>query len=248
MAVRLHRFIPLLCILFSCSGNTNQISFFISGGPNFSTLKNNTCVNVNEVITNAYQTHTKTNWQSFGAVGVYHLFDSLTPYKFTLGITGYLFDLGQIQGTELPFINEGIFDTLNYNFHAKSASLMVESKAMYSKYVLKPYALIGMGSSWNRFYSYHEEPTIPFLSAAPGIPFNNYSKQTFSYELGVGFEYVLWNDQQHHIQYSTSAGYQYFNLGEGELGRSLPNTFTDRLKIKNLYTQGIVCTLAVSFG
>ncbi|HHF7374185.1 outer membrane beta-barrel protein [Legionella bozemanae] len=252
MEVKLQKLVTL-CIffMFSCSGNANQISFFVSGGPNFSTLKNERLVDINESITNAYQTNTKTNWQGFWGIGANHTFEKpwFSFYQLSLGVSGYFFELGQVKGTEFPFINEGLFDTLNYNFHAKSASLMVESKVIYSKYALKPYALVGIGPGWNRFYAYHEEPTDPLLSAAPAVArFNNHTQQTFSYELGTGLEYLLWDDKQHHVQYHASVGYQYFNLDKGTLGNLPAQTSKDRLNIKNLYTQGILFTLAISIG
>ncbi|KTC92227.1 hypothetical protein [Legionella cincinnatiensis] len=251
MEVKLSKLVVPLCVfIFPSLGYANQISFFVSGGPNFSILKNKSRVEINEVITNAYQTNTKTNWQGFWAVGANHTFEKswFSFYQLSLGIAGYFFELGQVKGTEFPFINEGFFDTLNYNFHAKSSSLMVEGKAIYSKYVLKPYVLVGIGPSWNRFYTYHEKPTEPSLSAAPAVHFNNHTKETFSYELGAGLDYLLWNDTQHQLQYHASVGYQYFNLDKGALGYSLVQTSKDRLTVKNLYTQGIVFTLAVSFG
>ncbi|ARB92706.1 outer membrane beta-barrel protein [Legionella longbeachae] len=252
MEVKLIKLVVPLCVffIFPCSGDAKQISFFVSGGPHFSTLKNKPQVEVNEVITNAYQTNTKTNWQGFWGLGANHTFEKswFSFYQFSLGIAGYFFKLGQVNGTKFPFINEGLFDTLNYNFHAKSASLMVEGKAIYSKYALKPYALVGIGPSWNRLYAYREKPSDLSLSAAPSVPFKNHTKQTFSYALGAGLGYLLWDDKQHHVQYHMTAGYQYFNLGEGALGYCLAQTSKDRLTVKNLYTQGVVFTLAVSFG
>ncbi|MFT4058836.1 MAG: hypothetical protein QM652_04725 [Legionella sp.] len=252
MDVKLSKFIVFSCIflMFPCSGSTNQVSFFVSGGPNFSTLKNKRLVEINEFLTNAYQTNTQTNWQGFWAIGANHTFENpwFSFYQLSLGVSGYFFQLGQVKGTEFPFINEGLFDTLNYNFHAKSSSLMVEAKAIYSQYTLKPYALVGIGPSWNRFYAYDETPTDLSLSAAPAARFNNHTQQTFSYELGIGFQYLLWDDKQRHVQYHASAGYQYFNLDKGALSRSLAQTSQDHLKIKDLYTQGIIFTLAVSLG
>lgn len=252
MDVKLNKIVASSCIFFMCSslGNANQISIFFSGGPHLSALKNNPLVEINEVMTNAYQTKTHTNWQGFWAIGANHIFKNpLFPsYKLSLGLAGYFFQLGKVEGTEYPFINEGLFDTLHYHFQAKSASLMVEAKAVYSPYALKPYALVGIGSGWNKFYAYHENPSDSSLSAAPAMPFSNHTKQIFSYELGAGIQYLFKDDQQRHVQYYASAGYQYFNLDKGTLGRSAAQTSSDRIKVKNLYTQGILFTLAVSFG
>jgi hypothetical protein len=252
MSVSLNQFLISSGVFLICSslGNTNQISFFVSGGPNFSTLKNNHLVEINEVITNAYQTQAQTNTQGFGAVGVSHTFENLVypSYQLSLGLAGYFFQLGYVQGTEYPFINAGLFDTLHYSFQAKSNALMVEAKALYLHYALKPYALVGIGSSWNKFFAYHEKPSDPLLSASPMMPFIDHTKQIFAYELGAGLQYLLWDDQRRHVQYHASTGYQYFNLDKGALDRSLAQTSPERLKVKNLYTQGIIFTLAASFG
>ncbi|WP_058533842.1 hypothetical protein [Legionella saoudiensis] len=252
MDVSLNKLLVSSCIMLMCSssGNTSQINLFVSGGPNFSTLKNNRLVEINEVITNAYHTRAQTKTTGFWAVGASHTFESsaFPAYQLSLGLAGYFFQLGQVRGTEYPFINEGIFDTLNYGFHAKSDSLMVEAKTVYSRYGLKPYALLGIGPSWNKFSAYYEKPSNSSLSASPAVPFSDRTKQTFSYELGAGLQYLLWDDQQRHIQYHASAGYQYFNLDRGALGLSSAQTTSARLKVKNLYTQGVIFTLAVSFG
>lgn len=252
MDVSLNKLLVSSCIflILSNPGNTNQVSFFISGGPNFSTLKNNRLVEINEVITNSYHTKTQTNTQGFWAIGASHSFENsaFPSYQLSLGLAGYFFQLGHVKGTEYPFINAGLFDTLHYGFQAKSDALMVEAKALYAHYALKPYALIGIGPSWNKFSAYHEKPSDPALSASPTMPFSDHTKQTFAYELGAGFQYVLWDDQRRHIQYHASAGYQYFNLDRGALGPSLAQTSTERIRVKNLYTQGVIFTLTASFG
>lgn len=242
-------FLGLFC-LFSCLGYANQTSFFIAGGPNFSTLKNNRLVDINEFITNAYQTHMQTQPKGFWGVGVHHtLLSSRIPLaQFSLGLAGYFLDLGTVKGMELPFINEGVFDSLNYNFHVKSSSLMVEAKAAYSPHNLQPFALVGVGNSWNRFFDYHEKPTDSSLSAAPATGFQDHTQQTFAYELGAGLQYQFGRNKHNHPQYKVAAAYHYFNLGQGALGRSVAQTANKRLGIKNLYTQGIVFSFAFSFG
>ncbi|WP_298628342.1 hypothetical protein [uncultured Legionella sp.] len=252
MDVKLNKIATCSCILliYASLGNTNQINFFIAGGPGFSTLKNTRLVEINEEMTNAYNTIPHTNRQSFWAIGAHHALEhfSLPSYQLSLGLAGYFFHLGQVKGTEYPFINEGFFDTLDYSFHAKSVSLMMEAKAVFSPYALKPYALIGIGSGWNKFYAYNEKPTDPTLSAAPAMFFNNHTQQIFSYELGAGIQYLLKDDPLRHVQYYASAGYQYFNLNKGSLGPSPAQASSDRIKVKNLYTQGIIFTLALSLG
>ncbi|KTD16375.1 hypothetical protein [Legionella jordanis] len=252
MDVSFKKFLVSAFIVLTLSnfGFANQISFFASGGPNFSNLKNNRLVAIDEVLTNAYYSQNQTNTEFFGAVGASHTFENtvFSSFKLSLGVAGYFFRLGDVKGTEYPFVNEGLFDTLRYGFHARSNSLMVEAKAIYSAFALKPYALIGVGPSWNKFYDYHEEPNDSSLSASPAMPFTDRTKQTVSYELGAGLQYLLWDDQQRQVQYHASAGYQYFNLDTATLGPSAAQTSSARLKVKNLYTQAVIFTLAVSFG
>ncbi|MFJ1269328.1 hypothetical protein ACD661_12240 [Legionella lytica] len=252
MDVSLNKLLVSSCIflMFASPGNTKQISLFVSRGPNFSTLKNNRLVEINEAITNAYHTKTQTNTQGFWAIGASHTFENATlpSYQLSLGLAGYFFQLGQVKGTVYPFINAGLFDTLRYGFQAKSDALMLEAKALYSRYALKPYVLVGIGSSWNKLSAYHEKPSDPSLSASPIVPFSDRTTQTFAYELGAGLQYLLWDDQRRHIQYHASAGYQYFSMDRGALGRSLAQTSFAHLKVKNLSTQGVIFTLAASFG
>lgn len=252
MDVKRNKLVVSSCafLMISGAGYATKMNFSVSGGPNFSTLKNERLVPINNVITNAYQTKEKTNWHGFWAVGINHTFEKawFSFYQLSLGASGYFFHLGDVNGTEFPFINEGLFDTLHYKFSTKSATVMAEAKIAYSQYDLKPYVLAGIGSAWNRFYNYDERPTDPSLSAAPATGFTDHTKQTFTYELGAGLQYLLWNDKAHDVQYTTSLGYQYFNLGNGALGNSDAQTSAGRLKIKNLYTQAIVASLAVSFG
>ena len=238
-----------ILILLSAQSNATTLNVFISSGPNYSKLKNDPLVQINDPLTNAYQPWKNTNQQFFLAVGANHTVEKtwFSFYQLSLGAAGYFFHLGDANGVEYPFINEGIFDTLNYSFRAKSTTVLAEARLTYSSYKLKPFALLGFGISKNRFYDYSETPTIPELSAAPALTFSNNTTYHFAYELGVGVQYLFWNDQIHHIQYLVSAGYQYFNLGKGALGGLPLQTAAESLKVPHLYTQGAVFSLALSF-
>lgn len=206
---------------------------------------------INDVVTNEYKTNKKTDWRGFWGVGIGHTFEKewFSNYQFSLGIAGYGINLGQVQGVEYPFINDGQYDTLNYKFQAKSSTGMLESRLAYTQFNWQPIALIGIGKSWNRLSGYNEQPTDPFLSASPVSPgFNNQTKQAFAYELGVGLQRKFLDDTVHKIQYKGSVSYRYFNLGKGLLGSFPAQTSNDRLQIKNLYTQAILFSLDVSFN
>lgn len=252
MDVTLPKGLASACIflLFANVGNAQPITVFVAGGPNFSNLKNNSLVAINATLSNAYLARDQAQWQGFGGFGANYRFNTpnLPAYQLSLGLAGYFFQLAQVQGIEYPFINAGLFDSLNYGFHAKSASLMVEAKAVYTPHALQPYAVLGIGPAWNKLSAYHEQASNFSSSAAPAQPFSNHSQTVFSYELGAGLQYLLKEDPKHHVRYYGSAGYQYFNLDKATLGPSAAQTTADRIKIKNLYTQGVIFTLAASFA
>lgn len=231
-------------------GNAKPISVFVAGGPNFTNLKNNSLVAINPTLSNAYLPRDQAQWHGFGGIGANYRFTppNLPAYQLSLGLAGYFFQLDQVQGIEYPFINVGLFDSLNYGFHAKGASLMLEAKAVYTSHALQPYAVVGIGPAWNKLSAYHEQASNFTSSAAPAIPFNNHNQTVFSYELGAGLQYLLKEDLKHHVRYYGSAGYQYFNLDKATLGPSTAQTTAERIKLKNLYTQGIIFTLAASFA
>lgn len=252
MDVTLSKGLAVACIFLSCAnvGNAKPISVFIAGGPNFTNLKNNNLVAINPTLSNAYLPRDQAQWHGFGGVGANYRFNTpkLPAYQLSLGLVCYFFQLDQVQGIEYPFINAGLFDSLNYGFHAKSTSLMLEAKAVYTSLALQPYAVVGIGPAWNKLSAYHEQASNFASSAAPAFPFSNQSQTVFSYELGAGLQYLLKEDPKHHVRYYGSAGYQYFNLDKATLGPSAAQTTAERLKLKNLYTQGIIFTLAASFA
>lgn len=256
MDIKLNKYIfsYSMLLFLSTQMNANPLNVFISSGPNYTKLNNEQLVQINDAVINdavinAYQPWQKTNRQIFWAIGANHTVTQKESsfYQLSLGAAGYFFHLGEVNGVEYPLINEGIFDTLNYSYRAKSKTALAEARITYSQYKLKPFALVGLGISWNRFYNYYDTATNPELTAAPASPFSNATQHHFAYELGAGIQYELWNDQSHQMQYTVSAGYQYFNLGKGALGSAPLHTSPDPLKVKNLYTQGMVFSLALSF-
>lgn len=239
--------------LWMCSlaGNANNVTVFLAGGPDFSTLKNQQLVQINPIVTNAYIPKKHTAWQGFVGGGVAHTLAQhwLPLSQWSLGVAGYFLSLGQVNGVEFPFINDGLYDSLNYKFHAKSTAAMVESRWIYEKHPWQPFVLAGLGNSWNRFSEYSEVPTDPALSAtATSLGFDDHTKSSFAYEFGLGIQHSLWQDNMHHIEGKASLGYQYFNLGKGQLGSYPVQRSTDRLRVNNIYTQAIVLSLNVAFG
>lgn len=249
MGIRLEKSLLIGSVLglFSMQGHSYSGSFFVSGGPNYSTLQHQRDVQINEDVINSYQVYKKNNWNSFwGIGGNYPILTQSSPYQLLLGAAGYFFHLGQVKGIEFPFSNEGLFDALRYRFQAKSDTLFAEARLIYSPFPIKPFILLGLGKGWNRFYNYEESAANPELSAAPAASFSNHTKQRFAYEVGVGVQSLLFEDKKNAFQCTGAVGYHYFNLGQAALGRSSEQSFGQGLHVKRLHTQGAVFSLIFS--
>ncbi|STX28824.1 Uncharacterised protein [Legionella beliardensis] len=225
----------------------NPLNFFVAGGATAARLKNETALAINNLVTNNYHTSRESHWQGFWGGGFNQTFSGfLNNVSLSLGLAGYSLSLGKVQGIEYPFVNEGLFDTLNYRFQVENKLLLVESYLAYSAWNnWQPFLLAGIGKAWNHLYNYQEYPTHPASSAATSQLFNDNKHQDFSYELGLGLQYHLLADKSRKMNYSASLGYRYFNLGEGKLG--LSNQAATTLKVRNLYAQSIIFAIHISF-
>lgn len=231
--------------------SANKINVFVSGGPTFSKLQNASSVKLNNFVTNYYHANTTTTWQGLYGIGVSRSFCGVfdRPITLTLGAAAYGIDFGKVRGVEHPFVDDGEFDTLNYRFSVASRALLAELRMGYNCYAWVPYALIGMGASWNHLSSYRESPTNPNLSAAPVIKaFRNNTLSSFAYELGIGVQRNLYEDCAHQIIYIAALDYRYVNFGKGKLGKMPPQTANTRLQISTIATQGLILSLQANFG
>lgn len=237
-----------MCALVS---NANNVTVFLAGGPDFSTLKNQQLVQMNALVTNAYLPKKHSAQKGFIGIGVAHTLAQpwLPSMQWSLGLAEYFLSLGQVSGIEFPFINDGLYDSLNYKFHAKSTTAMLESRWVYSTPSWQPFVMAGIGTSWNRFSEYEEMPTNPALSAASlSLGFEDHTQSSFAYEFGIGIQHSLWQDNVHHIEGKASLGYQYFNLGQGRLGSSPLQSSPERLRVNHIYTQALVLSLSMAFN
>jgi hypothetical protein len=242
--------ILLLFFLFFTTSScyASNIDVFLMGGTAVSKTSNNNYVGINQDVVNSYQTNERTLIQPLLGVGIAHTFiNFIRPVNISVGLSGYYADLGKIQGTEYPFINDGIFDTLDYKFQAKSRSVLAESRVAYTQYNWQPYALAGVGVAWNHLYNYNETPTIPSKSAqASPYPFANHTSSDFAYEFGVGIQKQLYSDLSRHLQCFLALDYRYMNNGLGNLGSSSAQTTRDRIHITNLQMQALLLSLKIS--
>ena len=227
-------------------------ALFITGGPTFSALSNVTPVALNPYLVNDYKTSIKTQWGALLGVGAGHSFAHFfhNPLTLWLGAAGYSRQFGTLKGIEYPFANDGSYDTLNYQFMAKSNALMAESRLIYTQNNdWQPFALLGMGGAWNRLSHYVEVPTQSAGSAAPiPIQFSNKTTTSLAYEVGFGVQHSFFNDETHHVRYTGSVDYRYMQFGQGQLGSIPTQTSNDRLHISGLYTQGLLFSLCASIA
>jgi opacity protein-like surface antigen len=232
------------------SSPANLLDVYLSAEPSFSRIHNDTAVQVSALVVNDYETNKQTNWNPLWGGGIGHTFEKLfnLPFSLSLGLAGYSVNFGNVKGLELPFINDDLFDTLNYQFKAKSTALLFETRWIYANYDWQPFAIIGVGAAWNRLSDFNEEPTDPALSAAPVLQgFGSHTNTAFAYELGIGVQRLLYADEKYNIRYTGSVDYRYVNFGKGEFSAYPTQPGGGALQVANLDTQAVMFTLKLSF-
>lgn len=236
----------LLLVPFTCQAA--KLDILLMGGPAFSNLSNDSYININQYMVNEYKTQSQSQTRPIFGIGVAHSFDGFNqPLSLSLGLSGYYINYGTIKGTEYPFVNDGIFDSLDYKFHAQSLSTMIESRFIYTQCNWQPYALAGIGASWNRLYHYNETPSNSSQSAASSpYPFPGNTMASFAYELGLGVQRQIYIHSSNVFQYFLSLEYRYINNGKAEFAPSLAQTTSDRLQVSHLNTQTLMFSLKVA--
>jgi opacity protein-like surface antigen len=243
MIKRILLFIPFTLVPFTAHAYPS-LDLYLTGGAAFTHLSNNSTVQMNDFLVNNYFTRTQSKTGPLLGLGIGHTFTPIAqPLSIALNLAGYYTDYATVEGTEYPFANDGIYDSLNYKFRAQSYAAMVESRFIYTSYEWQPYVLAGIGCSWNRLYGYSETPSINSLTAATAQDtFTGNTLAAFAYEAGIGVQRVLYNDNTHNIQYSAAVDYRYFNYGKGELGTAPSQTTNNKLKVSTLYNQAVALT------
>jgi opacity protein-like surface antigen len=242
------RILPTIFLMLPLTCLAGKIDIYLMGGPAFSSNTNANNVRINQYMVNEYRTIAGTQTRLMPGLGIGHTFDQFAqPINISLGLSGYYSNLGKVKGREYPFIDDGVFDSLNYQFYTRSIAAMVESRLIYLFHGWQPYALIGMGAARNYLYHYSETPTIFAESAATSpYPFANHTLTSFAYELGVGVQKQIFADVKHRLQYYVSLDYRYMNLGKAELGASAVQASNDRIQITHLTTQALIFSLKLS--
>lgn len=226
----------------------NNLDIYLSVGPAFSELSNNSRVKINNTVTNGYDADQETSTAPLAGIGLGHTFVDVfqQPFSIAVGLAGYIINYDEIEGVEAPFVNGGgPFDTLNYQFSAESYIAMLESRFIYTRYTWNPFLLVGIGVSWNHLYDFEDTATNPNGSAtpSPASQFDSDTQAAFAYELGVGVQHTLFEDKKLKINWSVALAYRYLSMGEGELDESPLQTADQHLKVDNLHTNAVLLTL-----
>lgn len=225
----------------------DQIGVYTTGGVNIANLKNNTSIQINNFVTNNYITEPNATISPILGIGIGYIFTNVDyrPLDLLFGIAAYYIKFSKIQGLERPFINSGIYDTLNYRFRAKSQSLMFEMLLFYKRSQTQPFLLLGIGRSRNTLHNYNEMATIPALSAAPVITvFSNHTqKTTYAYEVGLGVQRQVFKDE--YSNWFLSLEYRYLSLGKGRLGNFPAQTANVQIH-SNLFSNALTISVRVA--
>jgi opacity protein-like surface antigen len=240
------------CLVFPLCGLANHYEVPVMGGVTWSSLSNNRSVTISDspLIVNDYLVN-KTERNGFmDGLGFAYSFDqaSKAPLAYHLGLMGYFVDFGKVTGLELPWINSGNYDTLNYRFRVKSTALMLHSKMVYTGFHFQPYVFLGLGGARNQAHDYKELATDPNGTAvAAPRPFHNNTLTSFAYEVGVGVQHSLADYPQNKLHYLVSLDYRYMNFGRAELGMLPTQTTDDQLNVPSVNTQALVLSLTTLF-
>jgi len=246
----LRKWIGLIALPVSFASHANIMDVYLSGGASFSRLSNNEYIQINNSVTNEFDTDKKNVTSFLGGLGVGHTFENINqkPIAIAFSLMGYYTNFHHIEGIEYPFVNASpSMDTLDYQFKAESSALMVESRLRYTQYAWVPFLLVGLGASWNHLYDYSESPSNAASTAvATNTHVDSHTNTAFAYEVGAGIQHLLFTTEKYKARWFASLDYRYMNFGKGELGNLTFQTADDPLTIKNLDTQAIVFTLEVS--
>jgi hypothetical protein len=238
----------LLMLLAPIDSSANKLDLFVMGGASFSAISNDNYVSMNQYMVNEYHPHSSTQTGPLFGLGIAHAFPIAgNTMNIGLGLSGYYSDFGAFKGTEYPFINDGLFDSLNYQFNARSFAALVESRLTYAVYNWQPYLIAGIGVAWNQLYNYMETPTTSSdTAAASPYTFSNKTNAAFAYELGLGVQKEIYVDTKNQIHYFLSVDYRYLNFGLAELGAAPVVAANNQIQVPHLYTQA--CMLSLKIG
>ncbi len=125
-------------------------------------------------------------------------------------------------------LNTPAFNNLTYSYRVKSDLILVEDAVSWSRFILQPNFIVGLGYANNTVSQYQEKPL--YRHAAPGLQsFTNDSTSQLAYEVGVGLDYLILKPAVIEL------AYRFVGAGKGYLGYSPIQNTKDRLSTGNIY-------------
>jgi len=225
----------LMCFAGNIFANSADLNFML--GADFSRLSNEQFVSPVAGLINSYAPNKSRETRPFYGLGAEYNFDHIAvqPITFGLGLSLYYIGSSNVTGIETPGINvlSPPQDTLNYKMKTKNITLLLEPKLAYTAFHLQPYVLGGIGFARNTLMNFSEN-TVPGSLAVPSSsPYPNHTQTKFSYEVGLGSQYILENDKNNHA-IILHIEYRYLNLGQSKLGTAFAQTTNQHITVNNI--------------
>ena len=141
-----------------------------------------------------------------------------------------------LQGMSIPSADAGV-----YQYSAVTRQLLMVGKLLYTvKEGFHPYALVGLGTSFNTASSY--VAILPSTLSTPSY-FDN-TAISFSYALGFGLDWDMT------AQWRLGLGYRFADLGQLNLGNGVlgSTSISNTLSQSHLYINEFLVQLSYVFG
>lgn len=129
------------------------------------------------------------------------------------------------------------FTNYSYSIEADSESGLLQGKMdVYDYHGLEPYLSFGLGIASNTTNNYNET-AYPGIIARNSPDFQQSSSTQFSYNVGVGLDYLLTD------RFTVSLGYEYNNLGKLISGNGTSTWANNDLDFGNISTNSLIMSI-----
>ena len=145
------------------------------------------------------------------------------------------------KGTVTQGVDQPSSDQYNYQYNLSIKQLLLEGKLLYSiKEKFHPYFLLGLGGSWNSASNFGTNVPL-FLTFTR--QYQNNTAESFSYNLGIGFDV----DLTKHLR--LGAGYRFTDYGKVQLGNASINSISTpgSLSQNHFYANELLTQLTIIF-
>lgn len=134
------------------------------------------------------------------------------------------------------------FNNYNYRYEINHRHYAVKGKLLWDWGLdlgwgcnLLPWISASLGVGYNNAYNFTSSPSIPEAVRTPS--FSGNTIRSFTYTLGIGFQYLL------NKCWQAGIGYEFADWGKSKLGPARGQTQGDGLIMNHLYTNGIAINL-----